>query len=198
MGKISSELNKTSNPHMRIFSILGVLIFPLHWSIPPANCRNSRAGSTLQRMKKYREESLWISSFPPSHTGKEPLIPVPMSARSRPRTAAIIMDWQNTALPFSRWPAPAYCATWTENPTTAALHSPPNSHVVLETSPMAAVAFAPRLPTIAASIYCMMVELIWARTAGMLKRITICICCFPEMVSPFSRYCVTDGTFAIM
>ena len=87
-----------------------------------------------------------------------------------------MMDWQNTARPFSRSPAPENCATCTENPVTAAVHHPPSSHVELETKPMEAEALAPRLPTMAASMYCIMVVLSCARTAGTLKLTTICNC----------------------
>ena len=49
------------------------------------------------------------------------------------------------------------------------MHRPLNSHVVLATSPIAPVALVPRLPTIAASMYCMIVALIWARMEGILS-----------------------------
>lgn len=44
------------------------------------------------------------------------------------------------------------------NPIAAAAHIPQNSQVVVETNPMEAAAFAPRLPTIEASMYCMAIE----------------------------------------
>ena len=50
-----------------------------------------------------------------------------------------------------------------------AAHSPQNSHVVVDTNPMEADAFAPRLPTIEASIYCIAMEDNWAITAGALR-----------------------------
>lgn len=64
---------------------------------------------------------------------------------------------------------PIRCATCTENPVAAAAHSPQNSHVVVDTNPMEADAFAPRLPTIEASIYCIAMEDNWAITAGALR-----------------------------
>lgn len=51
----------------------------------------------------------------------------------------------------------------------AAEHTPPKSHVVVETSPIEADASAPRCPTIAASIYCMTMDESWAITAGTLS-----------------------------
>ncbi len=54
---------------------------------------------------------------------------------------------------------------------------PPKSQVVEDTSPMAAVAPAPKEPTMAASIYCMAIELISASMAGTLRRRTSAICC---------------------
>ena len=47
-------------------------------------------------------------------------------------------------------------ATCTENPTIAAEHSPQKSHRLVETSPTDALSSAPSRPTIAASIYCIM------------------------------------------
>ena len=46
---------------------------------------------------------------------------------------------------------------------------PPISQVDEDTRPMAAVASAPRLPTMPASMYCMAMEVSWARMAGRLK-----------------------------
>jgi hypothetical protein len=51
----------------------------------------------------------------------------------------------------------------------ADVHSPPNSHIVVETIPIDADALAPRLPTIDASIYCIIIMDSWARMAGKLN-----------------------------
>lgn len=61
------------------------------------------------------------------------------------------------------------CATWTAKPVEAALHKPLNSQVVVETRPIEAEALAPRLPTIAASIYCITMEDNCATIAGILN-----------------------------
>ena len=66
-------------------------------------------------------------------------------------------------------PAPIRCATCTEKPVAAATHNPQKSHVVVETKPIAADSSAPRLPTIAASIYCMTMEESCAIIAGTLN-----------------------------
>lgn len=129
-----------------------------------------------------------MSSFPPSQSGRKPLIPVPIKASASPRTDAIKRDWQNTARPFSLCPAPTNWATCTEKPVPAAMHSPLSNQVELEIRPMDAEALAPKLPTIVASIYCMIVVLSWARTAGMLSPITICSCSLRGGVCPFCRY----------
>lgn len=73
-------------------------------------------------------------------------------------------------------PAPMRWATCTEKPEAAATHSPQKSQVVVDTNPMAA-ASAPRLPTIAASMYCMMMYETWVTTAGMLSRAVSSNCC---------------------
>lgn len=110
---------------------------------------------------------------PPSHKGSAPLMDAPRAASVVPNSRAATRDWRKTdaALPFSS--APISCAVCTEKPVARELHSPPTSQVEVLTSPIAADAPAPRLPTIAESIYCMMIELICANIAGMLSRITI-------------------------
>jgi hypothetical protein len=52
------------------------------------------------------------------------------------------------------------------------IQEPPISQVEEDTRPMEAVAAAPRLPTIPASIYCMAIVVSWARIAGRLRDIT--------------------------
>ena len=61
------------------------------------------------------------------------------------------------------------CATWTEKPRLAAEASPPMSQVVVSTSPMAAVAFSPRCPTIDASMKNITVAEICAKMLGILR-----------------------------
>ena len=51
----------------------------------------------------------------------------------------------------------------------AAEHTPMNSQVVVDTSPMDAEASAPRLPTMEASIYCIVMDEIWAMIDGKLS-----------------------------
>ena len=53
---------------------------------------------------------------------------------------------------------------------------PFRSHVLVETRPMAADAFAPSLPTIAESMYCMTMVVICVRIAGRLSRKTSASC----------------------
>lgn len=55
-------------------------------------------------------------------------------------------------------PAPTACATCTAKPAAAALIKAPKSHVVDATKPTDAEASAPNEPTIAASIYSMMIS----------------------------------------
>ena len=90
---------------------------------------------------------------------------------------AAINPWRTTDWASCRRPAPMSWAIWTEKPAAAETQTPPKSHVVLATRPMAAVALAPREPTMAASIYCMAMPLISARMAGTLRRSTSPICC---------------------
>ena len=68
-------------------------------------------------------------------------------------------------------------ATCTENPVAAAAHKPQNSHVVVDTNPMEAAAFAPKLPTIDASMYCMAIDDTCAMMAGTLRYTVKRNCC---------------------
>ena len=65
------------------------------------------------------------------------------------------------------------------------MHKPPINHVDVETRPIAAEALAPRLPTMAASMYCIAMELSSAKIAGMLSAITCIICSFQRLPSMF-------------
>lgn len=58
------------------------------------------------------------------------------------------------------------CAVCTENPAIAAEQVPQKSHSVVDTSPIAAESAAPRRPTMAASIYCIIIDDNWAIMAG--------------------------------
>ena len=86
-----------------------------------------------------------------------------VSAQSRQHTS----DCRSTRLAASKSLAPMKCATWTENPREAACDRPPMSQPVVSTSPMAAEAFAPRCPTIEASMKNITVAEICARMEGM-------------------------------
>ena len=90
----------------------------------------------------------------------------------------IFNAWRSTSAASLFLPAPTSWATCTEKPDDMPTHIPFISHVVEETRPMAPVAAAPRLPTMPASIYCMAMEVSWARIAGRLidrTRNTFCM-----------------------
>ena len=123
---------------------------------------------------------------PPSQPGSIPLINTPSAANSRLKAMVADSDCRNTARAPCISPAPILCATCTENPVAAAAHNPQKSHVVVETSPMEADASAPRLPTIAASIYCIIMEDNCAMTAGMLS-CTVRRSCCPNVIGLPSR-----------
>ena len=123
---------------------------------------------------------------PPNQTGNAPLITMPSTASNRLKTSVAVSDCRNTARAPCISPAPILCATCTENPVAAATQSPQKSHVVVETSPIEADASAPRLPTIAASIYCITMEESWAMTAGTLSCTVRRNCC-PNVIGFPSR-----------
>ena len=90
--------------------------------------------------------------------------------------------------------APMRWATITEKPTTSARHNPPNSHVLEATRPMEAEASRPNCPTMEASMYCITMEEIWARMAGILSCSVSLVCCRRVRVCPSrsdrSRFCL--------
>src|SRR5699024_2686478 len=126
-----------------------------------------------------------MSAAPPSQTGSGRLTAAPAAASSSPNQTEKTTAWRTTARARSSCPAPMRWATWTEKPVAAAAHRPLSSQVLLDTSPMAAEALAPRLPTMVASMYCMAVAEIWDSTAGMLRRMTACS--WPRRVSVANR-----------
>lgn len=66
----------------------------------------------------------------------------------------------------------------TEKPAETPPMMPPISHVLVDTRPMDAEAFAPSAPTIAESIYCMAIVVICVSIAGRLNRQTSRACAF--------------------
>ena len=107
-----------------------------------------------------------------------------MAASSSPNASPETIDCRTRLRASRPSPAPMRCAVCTQKPTISARHSPPNSHVVDATSPMAAEAFVPSEPTMDVSIYCMMMEETCARMAGTLSCATSPICCRSESLRP--------------
>ena len=99
-----------------------------------------------------------------------------MAAMTRLNSSVAVMPCRNTERALCQSPAPMQCATCTEKPMAAAEHSPPNSHVLVDIRPMDADAFAPRLPTIEASMYCMAMDDSCVIMAGMLSSTVRWIC----------------------
>lgn len=93
----------------------------------------------------------------------------PIAASITLKHKAMSSDWRSTARAPLTFLAPNRCATCTANPAETAEHSPMNSQVVVDTSPMDAEALAPRLPTMAASMYCMVIDEICAMMEGRLN-----------------------------
>ena len=75
-------------------------------------------------------------------------------------------------------------AICTVKPVPAAIHSPPSSQVLDDTSPIAAPSPGLRRPIMDASIYCITIPEICARIAGILNRTIRESCCGVESVSP--------------
>ena len=81
--------------------------------------------------------------------------------------------------------APTLWATPTVKPMPMEVHKPPTSQVVVDTTPMAADALAPKLPTMEASIYSIIIVEIWAIMAGKLRANTSLIFSSSFKLTPF-------------
>lgn len=73
----------------------------------------------------------------------------------------------------------------------------PISHVVVSTSPMAAEAEAPRLPTIEASIYCIIVVVSWASMAGV-ARLSTSRACWENVIGAPLRIIARSMSFLLL
>lgn len=82
----------------------------------------------------------------------------PVVPHIKPKIETAVMAWRRMDLALAISPAPMAWATCTAKPVDTAEHRPLNSQVVVETSPMEAEAFAPKLPTMAASMYCITMD----------------------------------------
>ncbi len=166
---INIAFNITSSTHIRAFNILGTTILP-------ALCRKLAAillitinGMVMANIKKYALESFHRASSPPSHLGKGLEIATPSSISSSEIISAVINPCFETRLASGASSAPMHCATCTEKPITTALLTPLITQVLVDTKPIDAEAFAPSLPTIAESIYCIATVVICVSIAGTLS-----------------------------
>ncbi len=91
---------------------------------------------------------------------------------------AVITDWRIMLLASFVLPPPMLCAACIEKPDATAPHTPPKSHVELDTRPIEADASAPRLPAMEASVYCIITEVTCAIIAGILRKNTSWNCSF--------------------
>lgn len=122
-----------------------------------------------------------MEGSPPNQTGNEPLIEAPATPHNKPNKPTATKACRSTERARNMSPAPMAWATWTEKPVATAEQVPPKSHVVVDTKPMEAAAPAPKLPTIAASIYCMTMEDNCAMMAGMLN-FHVKLNCWPNVM----------------
>ena len=74
VGKIKIKLKNTLRKHPTTLRMLGVLILPLHWSIPEDTPHRCMSGRAAPKIRKYVVEPLAIVSFPPSQKGRLLLI----------------------------------------------------------------------------------------------------------------------------
>ena len=166
---ISSALQTTSSPHITALSTLGVTMSPAHCKKPAVSELSCENGSISENVRKYALASAQISAPPPSQQGSFRQMPSPSSASSAASVRAAASPCRTTVRASVSSPAPMRCATCTEKPADTAVVTPPNSHVLEATRPMAAEASAPSAPTMAESIYCMAIVVICVRMAGRLS-----------------------------
>ena len=127
-------------------------------------------GSEKANIMKSSEAIPEMDSPPPSHPGRNGLIAHATHMAAAPNTDVAAKACLRTSLAILNSPAPIRCATCTLNPTEAAERMPPNSQVLVDMSPIAADASAPRLPTMEASIYTITIYESWASMEGILSR----------------------------
>ena len=139
----------------------------------------------------------WISVPAPSQMGSGPLIPMAAAIRIPEKHSAKTKACFNTCLASRSCLAPIFWAAWTENPVATALHRPFSSHVLVETTPIAADAPAPKFPTMAVSIYCIIMEVSCARIAGTLNRHTMDNFCPRPGSSSCRSMAASNCSFAI-
>ena len=154
---------------MTEFKILGTTILPALCKKPEANQFSSMKGIVMANTRKYALAPFHRTSSPPSQRGRGALITIPNRAINVDTIRAVKKPCLATRRALCSSFAPMYCATWTENPAETAEPTPPINHVLVDTRPIAADAFAPRLPTMAESIYCMAMVVIWVKIAGTLS-----------------------------
>ena len=99
-------------------------------------------------------------SFPPIQRGTLLLIMSPKNTTATATITLTIKDWCISERALSSSPAPSLCPTRIENPTVLAMVIPKRSQLAELTRPTEAEAWAPKLPTIAASMYCMAMKVI--------------------------------------
>ena len=156
VGKIRKKLKMTSSMHITTPIKLGMCMFPLQRNMALPRKPSCRAGRNSAKILKYKVAPWQMETSPPSQCGRLPLIAIPMTANRLLKVRVDVMDCLNTSRASFISPAPILWATCTEKPVAAEVHIPQKSHVVVDTRPIDAEASAPRLPTIDASIYCMM------------------------------------------
>lgn len=126
---------------------------------------------------KYREASPTISGEPPSHIGRLRLIAMPQEANRQVNMKTVNRPFLSRLLAASKSFAPHLWATCTEKPDITAMKKPFIIQVLVDTSPIEAAGFAPRWPTMDASMYCISTDEIWARMAGMARSMASLNCC---------------------
>ena len=121
---------------------------------------------------------------PPSHTGSRKLTSDAASARRKLNSSTDRSPSLTSLRAFSGSFAPVRLAICTVKPVPAAMQSPPSSHVLDDTRPMAAPSPGLRRPIMDASIYCITIPEICASIAGILSRTISESCCGVESAAP--------------
>ena len=117
----------------------------------------------------------------------------PTAPRIAPVATATVMPCLRSFRAVGYDFAPISCEASTEYPVIPADPRPQKSQIVLDTIPTAAASTAPRLPTMAASMYCIKTFANCARIAGIESRITRAsssarVKDSPDRIFPISRW----------
>ena len=165
-------------------TFMGVLVSPAARSTVPKMIVAERKSMGVYRMKKYCVARGRTDSATCIHTGTMPLRPRVTMVKITPALTVTMTAWATAFAAASLSPAPQALAIKDRKPTPQALTMPPISQPTVVVAPTAAMAFVPRLPTMAVSIYCTAVCISCSSMVGHASARMTRIVCLSSCLNP--------------